>query len=76
MYRLPPHTHYLDRTGYARISRVVLVETEGVWTPVGAAAPACRMGSHSATYHPAEVTPAFTTAKDGTRFNDPETVQG
>jgi len=35
------------------------------------------MGSHSVTCHPAEVTfPAFTPGEAGTRFSDPEGMQG
>jgi len=34
------------------------------------------MGSHSATCHPAEVTPRLTPAEAGTRFSDPGGIQG
>jgi len=35
------------------------------------------MGLHSVTCHPAEVTfPAFTPAEAGSRFSDPEGMQG
>jgi len=34
------------------------------------------MGSHSVTCHPAEVTAAFTLAEAGTRFSNPEGMEG
>ena len=36
----------------------------------------CYMGSHSVTCHPAEDIPALTPAEAGTRFSDPEGMQG